>query len=514
MNVYMLLDIPASMAPDHLIVVDGPRRWTYQDLVSDAARWAARLGAAGVGRQDRVAFVDVNRAEALSLLFASTLVGAAFVPLNFRARAEEFGDLLDRAGVRAVAVGRRYLTVFRELSRTRPGLAVLDLDDGPAAANAGDVVGPPEETDDTDPAVLLYTSGTTRRPKAVVLSHGDLSSYVEGQVEPFDGSDRGAALTAVPLYHVAGLTGLLASVYAGRRIVLLPQFEAGMWLKMVGAERCTFAFVVPTMLKQILDHPDFDRSDLSSLRTVAYGAAPMPMPVIEEALRRFPPHVDFVGAFGMTETTATVTVLSPADHRPRDDSPEERERWRTRLRSVGRPLPDVEVEIRDEEGHALPPGAVGRVALRTPRLLRGYLTESGATRPVDAAGWLVSDDLGYLDAEGYLFLLGRADDVIIRGGENIAPAEVEEVLARHPAVAEVAVVGRANELWGQEVVAVVVPRDPTNPPSLEDLQAFCRDRLASFKKPTALKIVDSLPRTATGKVLRRQLRAELEASGR
>ena len=177
-------------------------------------------------------------------------------------------------------------------------------------------------------------------------------------------------------------------------------------------------------------------------------------------------------------------------------------------------MPDVEVEIRDEEGHALPPGAVGRVALRTPRLLRGYLTESGATRPVDAAGWLVSDDLGYLDAEGYLFLLGRADDVIIRGGENIAPAEVEEVLARHPAVAEVAVVGRANELWGQEVVAVVVPRDPTNPPSLEDLQAFCRDRLASFKKPTALKIVDSLPRTATGKVLRRQLRAELEASGR
>lgn len=512
MNVYMLLDIPASMEPDHLIIVDGPRRWTYADLVGDCARWAARLAAAGVGRGDRVAFVDVNRAEAVSLLFASALVGALFVPLNFRARPDEFGDLLDRAEVRAIAAGRRYAPMLRDLGRTRPGLAVLDLD-GEAAPPAEDVPAPLGETDDADPAVLLYTSGTTRRPKAVVLSHGDLTAYVEGQVEPFDGSDRGAALTAVPLYHVAGLTGLLTSVYAGRRIVLVPQFEAGTWLKMVGAERCTFAFVVPTMLKQILDHPDFARADLSPLQTVAYGAAPMPAPVIEEALRRFPAHVGFVGAFGMTETTSTVTVLGPADHRPRDDSPEEAERWRTRLRSVGRPLPDVEVEIRDEEGNALPPGAVGRVALRTPRLLRGYLTDEGATRPVDADGWLVSDDLGYLDPEGYLFLLGRADDVIIRGGENIAPAEVEDVLARHPAVAEVAVVGRANELWGQEVVAVVVPRDPARPPSLEELQAFCRDRLASFKKPTALKIVNALPRTATGKVLRRQLRVEMEDPG-
>lgn len=510
MNVYALLDIPASIGPDHVIVVDGARRWTYAHLLADCARWAAGLTAAGVRPQDRVAFVDVNRAEALSLLFASALVGAAFVPLNFRSRAEELGDLLDRAEVRAVAAGRRYGPVLRDLASRRPGLTVLDLDGGAEGGAGAAAPLPPWDTDDADPAVLLYTSGTTRRPKAVVLSHGDLTGYVEGQVEPFDGSDRGAALTAVPLYHVAGLTGMLSSVYAGRRIVLLPQFEAGTWLGSVAAERCTFAFLVPTMLKQVLDHPDFDRTDLSTLATVAYGAAPMPAAVIEEALRRFPPHVGFVGAFGMTETTSTVTVLGPADHRPRDDSPEEVARWRARLRSVGRPLPDVEVQIRGPDGTALPPGSAGLVALRTPRLLRGYLTEEGPTRPVDAEGWLVGDDLGYLDDEGYLFLLGRADDVIIRGGENIAPAEVEDVLARHPAVAEVAVVGRPSELWGQEVLAVVVPRDPAHPPSLEDLQAFCRDRLAGFKKPTALRIVDALPRTATGKILRRQLRAEAE----
>jgi acyl-CoA synthetase (AMP-forming)/AMP-acid ligase II len=510
MNCFWLLDIPASIGPDHVAVVDGPRRWTYAELLRDVRRWAGVLTSCAVGPGDRVAFVDVNRAEAVILLFASALVGAAFVPLNFRSRPEELADLLDRAAVRTVAGGARYLPGLRMLGVSRPHLTVLDLD-GPAVPETAAGPAAPPDADEEAPAVLLYTSGTTRRPKAVVLSHGDLTAYVQNQVEPFDGTERGAALTAVPLYHVAGLTGVLSSIYGGRRTVLLPQFEAGMWLRTVAAERCTFAFLVPTMLKQVLDHPEFDRTDLSSLETLAYGAAPMPAPVLEEALGRFPPHVGFVGAFGMTETTSTVTVLTPEDHRPQDDSPAETARWRARLRSVGRPLADVEVQIRGPDGASLPPGAVGRVALRTPRLMRGYLAEGGPERPVDAEGWLVSDDLGYLDAEGYLFLLGRADDVIIRGGENIAPAEVEDVLSRHPAVAEVAVVGQPSLLWGQEVLAVVVPRDPERPPTLDDLQAFCRDRLAGFKKPTALRIVAELPRTATGKVLRRRLRDEAEA---
>jgi acyl-CoA synthetase (AMP-forming)/AMP-acid ligase II len=283
----------------------------------------------------------------------------------------------------------------------------------------------------------------------------------------------------------------------------MPQFEAGAWLELVERERITHGFVVPTMMKHLLDHPDFATRDLSSLEVLSYGGAPMPFPVIRRAIERFPRTVGFVNAFGQTETTSTLTVLGPEDHRL-DGSAEEIEKRTKRLRSIGRPLPDVEVRIVDDEGGELPVGEVGEIHVRTPRAMKGY---AGAKEsPFTAEGWLPTRDLGWIDEDGYLYVAGRKDDMIIRGGENIAPAEIEAVLQTHPCVDEVAVLGLPNEEWGQIVAAAVVLK-PGSAASPEELADHCRARLASFKKPEVIELLEELPRNPLGKVLRNELRA-------
>jgi len=300
----------------------------------------------------------------------------------------------------------------------------------------------------------------------------------------------------------------MTTLWTGRRLVIMPQFEPRAWLDLIERERITHAFVVPTMMKLVLDQPDLERRDLSSLEVLAYGGAPMPFPVIRRAIERLPKTVGFVNAFGQTETTSTLTVLGPEDHRL-DGSPEDVERALRRLRSIGRPLPDVEVRIVDEDGRTLGAGEVGEIHVRTARAMKGYagVTESAFT----ADGWLPTRDLGWLDEDGYLYVAGRKDDMIIRGGENIAPAEVESVLGAHPAVEEVAVVGLPDVEWGQRVGAFVVLR-PGAEATAEALGEFCRQRLASFKKPEVIHFLPELPKNPMGKVLRRELRARVEGA--
>ncbi|MBE3555834.1 MAG: acyl--CoA ligase [Firmicutes bacterium] len=517
MNLFLLLDIPAMIDAEHEIVVDGSKRLTYGALEEEVRTLAAALQARGVGIGDRIAYFETNRYEGIVLLFACALIGATYVPLNYRAREDELLYMLNRGEIKAIFAGTRYLPLVANVRKEVPTLQlVFSFGEGgdvsyAALLQEGSTLeppfAPPEEVGEDDLAVLMYTSGTTSKPKPVMLTHNDLSAYAMSQAEAFDGTDRGAAVAAAPFYHIAGLTGLVTSVYSGRRTVVIPQFEPKAWLKAVQEERCTFAFLVPTMLKRLLDDPEFDHTDLSSLETVSYGAAPMPAPVIEEAIARFPKTIGFVNSFGMTETTSSVCVLGPDDHRIWEGTPEEQEKKRKRLRSVGKPLPDVEILIADEEGHSVPPGEVGRVLIRTQRAMKGYMGDEQATKAIlRDDGFVVTDDMGYFDEDGYLFLVGRHDDMIIRGGENISPAEVEDVLAHHPKVADVAVIGIPSLEWGQEVCAVVVPKDPTDPLTLEELQDFCRERLASFKKPTQLRIVDDFPRTTTGKIIKKALR--------
>ncbi|HTW90058.1 MAG TPA: AMP-binding protein, partial [Candidatus Binataceae bacterium] len=360
------------------------------------------------------------------------------------------------------------------------------------------------EVDDEETSVLMYTSGTTSKPKGVMLSYRDFTAYVTANVEMTDGSDRGAALVCVPFYHIAGMTALMTNLWTGRRMIVMPQFEAGQWLRLVARERVTHAFVVPTMMKQLLDHPDFPRTDLSSLHNLAYGGAPMPFAVIRRAIEAFPRAVGFVNAYGQTETTSSLTMLGPDDHRLAGTSAELELKLK-RLHSIGRPLPDVEVRVRDETGGWLERDAVGEIVIRTPRIMKGY-----AGREDDAAlaeGWRATGDLGWIDADGYIFFAGRKDDLIIRGGENIAPAEIEAVLMSHPAVDEAAVVGAPSLEWGETVKAFVVVR-PAVRTTAEELVDFCRDRLASFKRPERIEFVAELPKNPLGKILRQRLREQ------
>jgi len=291
-------------------------------------------------------------------------------------------------------------------------------------------------------------------------------------------------------------------------LVLMPQFDAREWLSLVQRERITHAFVVPTMMKQLLDEPSFSKTDFSTLTNLAYGGAAMPLPVIRRAIQAFPKHVGFVNAYGQTETTSSLTVLGPDDHRL-EGTPAEVEIKLKRLTSIGRPLPDVEVKIIGENGETLKPGQVGEICIRTPRVMKGY-----AGRPDDALmadGFRATGDLGWMDEENYIYFAGRKDDMVIRGGENIAPAEIETVLVSHPAIEEAAVIGVPSEEWGQTVKAFVVLQ-PGKQVSAKELDAFCRARLASFKCPESYEIVDSLPKNPLGKILRNELRARVSSA--
>jgi len=513
-NTANFLSIPASIVPDQEIVVCGDTRFTYAACLDRVRRLAAVLRRFGVGKGDRVAALHTNCHRYVECFYATATVGGVFVPVNYRAKLPELEFMLTAAGVTTLFVGRRYVDIVTRLRDRLPSVQHYVTFEGPDAAFGGyeDLLGKAtaleEETEveEEDTAILMYTSGTTALPKGVLLTHGDFTAYVCGSVELADGTPRGTALLSAPLYHIAAAANIMTTLFAGRRLVVLPQFDARAWVEAVERERVTHAFVVPTMLKQLLDLPDLGDRDLGSLEVLAYGGAAMPLAVIRRAIETLPRTIGFVNAFGQTETTSTLTILGPEDHRL-DGSPEEIQRTLRRLQSIGRPLPDVELRVLDDEGREVPPGEIGEIAVRTPRLMKGYADGAGATLPVHD-GWLRTRDMGWVDEDGYAFLAGRRDDMIIRGGENIAPAEVEAVLQTHPAVEEAVVVGLPDVEWGQRVAAVIVRRPGCDVDAVE-LMAFCRQRLASFKKPETVHFVQSLPRNHLGKVLRRELRAEL-----
>jgi acyl-CoA synthetase (AMP-forming)/AMP-acid ligase II len=351
-------------------------------------------------------------------------------------------------------------------------------------------------------AVLLFTSGTTGAPKAAVLRQQHLVSYILGSVEFGAAGEDEATLVSVPPYHIAGIAAVLSSVYAGRRIVQLPAFDAEAWLHLARTENASHAFVVPTMLARIVDAlEDAGDAGLPALRAIAYGGGKMPQAVIERAMALFP-NADFTNAYGLTETSSTIAVLTPDDHRAAAASDEAR--VRRRLVSVGRPLPLVEVEVRDEEGKPLAPGARGEIHVRGEQVSGEYL---GRGSQLLADGFFPTRDAGSLDEDGYLFLEGRIDDVIVRGGENMSPGEIEDVLLEHPAVADCAVVGVPDEQWGEAVAAVVVAREAVEP---DALRSWVRERLRSSRVPQQIAFRDELPYNETGKLLRRRVREELE----
>ncbi|WP_055404529.1 MULTISPECIES: class I adenylate-forming enzyme family protein [unclassified Mycobacterium] len=493
MSISLLLEMAASSNPDRTAVVSGDLRLTTQQL-SDLADGGA--GVIAESNAKHVVYVGTGGAALPVLIFAAARAGVAFTPINYRLSADGIQALIDRLPEPLVIVDGRY----RDMVGDAAG-RLMTTDEFLAAARDNE---PAVEFPDPDSvAIVLFTSGTTSQPKAVELSHNNLTSYVTGTVEFESAAESDAALICVPPYHIAGVGAALSNLYAGRKMVYLPNFDAQEWVRLINAENVTTATVVPTMLDRIVAALEADGHELPSLRNLAYGGSKVGLPLVRRALELLP-GVGFVNAYGLTETSSTIAVLTPDDHRAAQGA--ETPEAARRLASVGRPVPGIEIEIRDEDGNVLGPGETGELFVRGEQVSGRY---TGIGSVLDENGWFPTKDIAMLDEEGYLFIGGRSDDTIIRGGENIAPAELEEVLVEHPHVRDVAVVGVEDPQWGQAIVAVVVPR-PGAEPDPEELREHVRKSLRGSRTPDRVVFRDELPTTPTGKVLRREIIETLE----
>ena len=496
MNIMMLLEMASQGFGDRVAFTNGDDSLTYQELFDAASAAAAEIKKSGC---DYVAMLDVSSLATPIALFASAWAGVPYVPINYRLTPHEIKALLERV---------EPCMLITEADRAKDfsgheAVTVCTREDFLAVAGSGERLEEPWSMDQEDTGVLLFTSGTTGAPKAAVLRQKHLVSYILGSVEFMSAMDEDAALVCVPPYHIAGISAVLSSVFSGRRVVQLSNFTARDWISLVNKEKVTNAFVVPTMLALIVETVGDDPSvEMPSLRALAYGGGKMPLSVIERAMQLFP-NADFTNAYGLTETSSTVAVLGPQDHR--DAAAGEEQAERRRLVSVGRPLPGVEVEIRDDEGKVLAAGERGEIYVRGEQVSGEYV---GRGSLLDSEGWFPTRDAGSIDREGFLFLEGRADDVIVRGGENMSPGEIEDVLLEHEAVSDVAVVGIPDEQWGEAVAAAVVLKAGKGA-TVEDLQSWVKDRMRSSRVPQVVQFLGELPYNETGKLLRRVVKAEL-----
>lgn len=494
MQTSLLLDLTADVCGDRKALgtlADGLDFAAMRNNACAAAAWLAAQDA------QNAVFVGLNGNMVPVLMFASGIAGLSFVPVNYRLPDAELRKLIARTAPSVVVVDDDMLGRIEGIDGTtlitRSAFEARFLLDAPTDIDA-------PEASENDIAVLLFTSGTTGDPKAAVLRHANLTSYVMSTVEFLGAEEDEAALVSVPPYHIAGISAVLSSAYAGRRIVYLPAFSAEEWVAIAAREAITHAMVVPTMLDRILDVLDKTGETLPALRALSYGGGRMPEPVIARALNALP-HVNFVNAYGLTETSSTVALLGADDHRIAiaSDDP----LVRRRLGSVGKPLPSLELEIRRDDGSCCKPEEAGEIYVRGDQVSGEYLHK----KAIADDGWFATNDGGWLDSDGYLFVEGRLDDVIVRGGENISPGEIEDVLRGHPDVVDVAVLGLPCVSWGEKVAAVVVTRSAE--PDVAALSAHVKAQLRSTKTPEDWHFREELPYNETGKLLRRVLKAEL-----
>ena len=494
MNIATILDMAAEAFGDRTGLVCAGRRLSYAAIQARAVAAAVHFKARGAAR---VVLLDVNSPAAPAAIFGAAYAGIPYVPINYRLTRAEINALLARVAPAVVVAAEEYAALIDPLD----GIDVLSRE---AFLNLPAPVGevPQPSEDPRAVAVQLFTSGTTGQPKAAILRHENLMAYIIGTVEFAAAGEDDAILVSVPPYHIAGISAVLSSTYACRRLVQMQEFDAEAWVDAARRENVSNAFVVPTMLGRIVDRLESSGMSLPALRALAYGGGRMPLSTIARAMRLLP-QVEFTNAYGLTETSSTIAVLGPDEHRLAIMSDEPA--LRRRLASVGRPTAAVEIQVRDEAGNVLGPEQTGFVFVRGPQVSGEYQQQGSL---LDAQGWFPTRDRGSIDAEGYLYLDGRADDVIVRGGENISPGEIEDVLLQHPAVADAAVVAVPDEQWGEAVAAAIVVK-PGLAASADDLREFVRVRLRSSRVPGTVVFRAELPYNDLGKVLRRVVRQDL-----
>lgn len=483
---------------------------TYSEWGGRCMRVGNGLIGEGVKPGGRIAVLDKNTDSYFEVLFGAAVAGAVTVSLNWRLAPAELAFILNDAGAEVLFVCGDFADLAQEVLKSAGTVrSVIALSggagdwkpfarwrDSQSATDPGITLAP------TSTAVQMYTSGTTGNPKGVELSHQNFyaldrhqANNPEERVGCFEWSPGDVNLVTMPVFHISGTGYGVLGFYNGAKNVILPQFEAGSVLRTIEEHRVTKLVLVPAAIQMLLQHPQCRETDFSSIDYLFYGASPIPLALIAEAAQVF--RCGLVQLYGLTEVCGAVTYLPAEDHVPEGNE---------RMRSAGKPLPGVSIEIRDEQGSRLKSRQVGEVCIHSPSRMVGYWQRSVDTAAtIDEAGWLRSGDAGYLDEDGYVYIHDRVKDMIVSGGENIYPAEVENAIFGHPDVAEVAVIGVPDDRWGEAVKAIVAPKPDTQPDGGEIIE-WARERIAGYKLPKSVDFVDALPRNASGKILKRELR--------
>jgi len=510
MNLSMLLTKTARRLPDKTALIHGSKQLTYGQFNVRANRMANALGKLGIRPGDNVAVLLYNTPEFFETLFACFKAGCGTVPINFRLHPKEFAFIINHSGAKAVILSQEFNASIRQVREHIPrarhlitlgggGGDLLDYEKliGGAGAEMADAAVAPD-----DLAWLFYTSGTTGMPKGAMLTHRNLLAMTMNfyaDICPGFGPDD-VILHAAPLSHGSGLYGLPNIAKGALNVILESKsFDPELVFKTIERHRVTNMFAAPAMVKMMVDHPAGRRYDHSCLRSVIYGGAPMLVEDLKEAVAKLGPCL--VQLFGQGESPMTITYLPHRDHVIEGPIVAQK-----RLASAGIPRTDVEVKIFDKDDNELPPGKIGNIVTRSDLVMKGYWRNPEATAATIRNGWLDTGDMGYLDDNGYLFIMDRSKDMIISGGENIYPREIEEVLIRHPAVREVSVIGVPDAKWGEAIKAVVA-LVPGQSSTENELIAFCKEHIASYKKPKSVDFVEALPKNNYGKILKRELRA-------
>jgi long-chain acyl-CoA synthetase len=505
-NVAGLARVHGQERPDAPALTAGDRTWTFRQLDERSSQVAQALAAEGVGPEDRIAFLDKNTPEYFELLLGGAKLNAVNVAVNWRLAPPEVAYIVNDAGAKVFVVGEDFVpildAVLPELTTVKKVVVVGSHDvhqsyeDWVRAHPADD---PGIESGPDEVAFQLYTSGTTGVPKGVMLTNRNLFSLMPVAAPEWGFAEDCVNLVAMPLFHIGGSGYAAVGLFVGCHTILMREVDPAEMLRLVVEARVTNFFAVPAVLQFMLATPGVADMDFSALRYIVYGASPISLPVLAKAIDTF--RCKFIQAYGLTETTGAIVTLMPEDHDP--TGPEAH-----RLRAAGKPITGTELKVvSPETGEEAPVGEVGEIWCRSGQNMLGYWHKPEETaRTVTPDGWLKTGDAGYFDEDGYLYIHDRVKDMIVSGGENIYPTEVENVMMAHPEVADIAAIGVPSERWGETVKAIVV-KAPGADPTPEQLIAWTKERLASYKCPTSVDFVDALPRNPSGKILKRELRA-------
>ncbi|RPJ11453.1 MAG: long-chain-fatty-acid--CoA ligase, partial [Deltaproteobacteria bacterium] len=496
----------ARRHPDQIGMAYGERRWTWKQVDDRSNQLANMFLASGLKKGDRVAILDQNSDTYMEIYFGLAKAGIIAVPINYRLSPEEMINLMSNAEPEALILGRDYFKLAESLGKQLPSVKRLigigspleGMEDYESLLSGQPVEEPRVDLSEDDVFSIMYTSGTTGLPKGAVSTHRNYIMNALVVIIADHSSREDKNLIVSPLYHAGALFYSTAYMYLGCPQVILKQFDPKAVLEGIEKEKISVCLLIPTMLNFVLNHPDFGKHDMSSLRRIFYGGGPMPLPILEKAIHSLR-NCGFTQGYGLTETLETNLLL--AEDHVLGGTPKQQDR----LKSAGRESATYEVKVVDDWGKEVPQGEIGEVWVKGPAVIKGFWRNPEETAKTIEDGWFKTGDLGRMDEDRYLYIVDRKKDMIISGGENIYAKEIDDVLHRHPAVLEAAAIGVPDKDWGEAVKAVIVPRTGMTATEEEIIQ-FCKERLASYKKPKSVEFVEELPKTASGKILKRDLR--------